>query len=132
MIKVKNSELNQDTIESINAFISMEIDATCAFRISKIIKDLSPIVDSKTETETNLIKKWAIKDDDGNIVQGTDENGQVIEGSFKVSDPEGYRDEYSEFLGYVNELNHNPIKFDDLRLDKVSTQYLMKIGFLFE
>ena len=44
-IKVKNSELSNETITALNSLIDTDINATCAFRLTRIIKELSSIVE---------------------------------------------------------------------------------------
>ena len=46
-IVVKNSQLTNDTITAINTLIELDIDATSAFKLTRIIKELSSIVDDK-------------------------------------------------------------------------------------
>ena len=42
-IVIKNLQLNDDTIEAINTLIDLDINATSAFRRTRIIKELSSI-----------------------------------------------------------------------------------------
>ena len=46
-IKVKNSQLSNETIQSLNTLIDLDINASSAFRLARIIKELSSIVDDK-------------------------------------------------------------------------------------
>ena len=50
-IRVKNSELSNETIQALNMLIDTDINATSAFRLSRIIKELSSIVEDKTKLE---------------------------------------------------------------------------------
>jgi hypothetical protein len=48
-IRVKNSELSNETIQALNMLIDTDINATSAFRLSRIIKELSSIVEENPE-----------------------------------------------------------------------------------
>ena len=76
-IKVKNSELSNETITALNSLIDTDINATCAFRLTRIIKELSSIVDDKAKLEKKLIEKYTQKDEDGNPTQVLNEDGSV-------------------------------------------------------
>ena len=64
-IIVKNSQLNKETIESLNTLIELDINASCAFRLTRIIKEISSIVDDKIKMERRIIDKWIQKDENG-------------------------------------------------------------------
>jgi hypothetical protein len=46
-IILKNSQLNDDTITALNTLIDLDINAQAAFRLMRIIKELSSILDDK-------------------------------------------------------------------------------------
>ena len=60
-IKIKNSELTNETISALNILIDTDINATCAFRLSRIIKELTSIVEDKNKMETKDELKELIK-----------------------------------------------------------------------
>jgi hypothetical protein len=60
-IIVKNSQLTNETIASINELIELDIDATSAFKLTRIIKELSSIVDDKLKMEKNKSLIWDLK-----------------------------------------------------------------------
>ena len=85
-IKIKNSELTNETISALNILIDTDINAICAFRLSRIIKELSSIVEDKTKLEKKIIDKWTKKDNDGNPVPVYGENGEVADGAVNIID----------------------------------------------
>lgn len=131
-IIVKNSQLDNDTINAINNIINLEIEANTAFRLSKIIKEISYIVDEKIENEQNLLNKWAIRDDEGKLIYETDENGKVILESILMSDKEIYNKELMEILETQNEIPYDKIKFEDLGMKTAKIKDLIKLDFIFE
>ena len=50
-IIVKNSQLNTETVNALNFLIDLDIKASTAFRLSRIIKEISSIVEDKLKME---------------------------------------------------------------------------------
>jgi hypothetical protein len=65
-IILKNSQLNDDTISALNTLIDLDINAQAAFRLMRIIKELSSILDDKIKMEKRILDKWTTKDELGN------------------------------------------------------------------
>ena len=63
-IIVKNSQLNTETVNALNFLIDLDIKASTAFRLSRIIKEISSIVEDKLKMEKSIIDKWVEKDED--------------------------------------------------------------------
>ena len=51
---VKNSQLNNETLGVLNQLIELDINASAAFRLTRIIKYLSSIVEDKLKSETKI------------------------------------------------------------------------------
>ena len=62
MIIVKNSQLSQETVTSLNTIIDLDIKAGEAFKLMRILKDLSPIIEDKTKLEKKIFEKYVEKD----------------------------------------------------------------------
>ena len=62
-IILKNSQLNDDTITALNTLIDLDINAQAAFRLMRIIKELSSILDDKIKMEKRILDKWTTKDE---------------------------------------------------------------------
>lgn len=131
-IKVLNSNLNKDTIESINNLIDLDVNVSSAFKLMKIIKELTPLLETKNETEKKITDKYAEKDESGNYVVPVDESGNKIEGTIKIKDYESFTKEMSELMLVENELQNEKIHIDDLGLKTVKTKDLINLEFLFE
>ena len=56
-IIIKNSQINNDTIQALNNLIELDINASVAFRLMRIIKELSSIVDDKLKMEKKILEK---------------------------------------------------------------------------
>lgn len=131
-IVIKNSQLNDETIGALNSLIEMDINAGAAFRLTRIIKELSSIVEDKVKMEKRILDKWTEKDEAGNIVQAKDEAGNVIEGAVNIKDPNAFTEEMSILMDSENEVLYDKLKFEDLNLQTAKVKDLIKIEFLFD
>lgn len=131
MITIKNTQLNNDTVEALNNLIEMDINAKSAFRLMRIIKEVSSLLEDKVKAEKKIFDKYLEKGPDGNPVQANDENGSPIEGAFRLTSLEGFNQEMNELMSFDNVIQHESINFDDLNLDTVKIKDIMKIDFLF-
>jgi len=130
-IVVKNSELNDDAIGAINQLIDMDINASTAFKLTRIIKELSSIVEDKVKMEKKILEKWTQKDEQGNVLPAKDDEGNIIEGAVNIIDPNAFTQEMSILMNTDNELPFDKINFEDLNLNTAKVKDLIKIDFLF-
>lgn len=130
-IFIKNSQLTKETIDAINALIDSDINAAVAFKLTRLIKDLSSIVDDKLAAEKKLIEKWSDKDDDGNVVPVLDEDGNPIEGTVRITDVSEFNKEFESLMDLENHLTHEKINFEELGLKTAKIKDLIKLEFLF-
>ena len=131
-IVIKNSQLNDEAIIALNSLIEMDINAGAAFKLTRIIKELSSIVEDKVKMEKRILDKWTQKDEEGNIVPAKDEEGNVIEGAVNIKDPNAFTEEMTVLLDSENEISYDKLKFDDLNLQTAKVKDIIKIEFLFD
>lgn len=130
-IKVKNSQLNSEAIQAINNIVEMDINASVAFKLTRIIKELSSIVDDKVKMEQKIVDKWIERDDNGNPVPGKDKDGNLLPDSVNLKDPQAYMQEMNTLMETENEIPFDKINFEDLNLKTAKVRDLMKLEFLF-
>jgi hypothetical protein len=130
-ITVKNSELNEKSISAINNLLSVDINASTAFKLSRIIKEISSIFEDKKMLSDKLIDKWAERDDDGNMKIAEDELGNPIPGSVVIKDIKSFNSEMEDLDSVENVLQYDKIEFDDLGLETAKIQDIMILDFLF-
>ncbi len=130
--KVKNSQLSNDSLQSLNDLIDKDINAKAAFKITRIVKYLSSIVEDKVKMEKKIFDKWVQKDEDGKPLQAKDENGQLIPDTVLISNVDEFSKEMSELLNIENEIPFDRVKFEDLGLETIKIKDLIKIEYLFE
>lgn len=131
-IKVKNSQLNNETIQALNSLIEMDIDAKAAFRLTRIIKELSSIIEDKIKMEKKILDKWIQKDESGNPVIPVDKDNNPIDGAVNITNPELFTKEMNDLMSIENELPYDKLKFEDLNLATAKVKDLMRLEFLFE
>ncbi len=129
---VKNSQLSNDVIQSLNFLLEQDINASIAFKLLRIIKNLSSIIEDKIELEKKLIEKWSQKDENGQIKKAKDDDGNIIEDAVLLTDIDGFSKDMSDLLNTENQIPYDKIKFEDLDLKTVKLKDLIKIEFLFD
>lgn len=131
-IIVKNSQLSNETIAALNTLIELDINATVAFRLTRIIKELSSIVDDKLKMEKRILEKFVEKDEDGNPVVVRDDKGDVVDGAVNITNVEAFTIEMQGLMDLENEIPYDKVKFEDLNLQTAKVKDLMKLEFLFD
>ena len=131
-IIVKNSQLNNETIQALNTLIDLDINANVAFRLTRIIKELSSIVDDKLKMEKRILDKYVEKDEAGVPVKPVDADGNVVEGSVNIKDVDAFTPEMRSLMDVENDIPYDRIKFEDLNLTTAKVKDLMKLEFLFD
>jgi hypothetical protein len=132
MITIRNSKLNNELMARMNSLVELDIEAKTAFRLMRIIKEVSSLVEDKIRAEKMIFDKYLVRDDQGNPVPGSDESGNEILGSYQISDADSFNREMSELMNLENSLNHEPIDFEDLKMETAKISDLVKIDFLFK
>ena len=131
-IIVKNSQLNNETIQALNTLIDLDINASSAFRLARIIKELSSIVDDKLKMEKKILDKWVSKDESGNVIRPKDESGNDVEGGVNITNVEEFTKEMTSLMDIENEIPYDKIKFEELNLVTAKVKDLIKLEFLFD
>ena len=128
---VKNSQLNNETLGVLNQLIELDINASAAFRLTRIIKYLSSIVEDKLKSEKKIYDKWIQRDEEGNPVIPMDEEGNPIQGSVSISDMTAFTKEMTEFLEIESDVPFEKLNLEDLNLQTAKIKDLIKVEFLF-
>lgn len=130
-IIIKNSQINNDTIQALNNLIELDINASVAFRLMRIIKELSSIVDDKLKMEKKILEKWVQRDEMGNPVAAKDDDGNLVEGAVSIMNVEEFTNEMAQLMDVENEIPYDRINFEDLNLQTAKVKDLIKLEFLF-
>jgi len=130
---IKNKQLDAEAITALNEIIEMEISAVTAFKLMKIVKELDEIVKNRQQSELNLVKRYAVTNEDGTIKVPNGEDGEPVQGTFEISDEntEEFNKQINDLLEYENNLDFDPISIKDMGISKISVMKLMKLDFLF-
>jgi len=131
MISVKNYQLNTETIKALNTFIEMDLPANVAFRLMRIVKEISSLVDDKLKIEKKIFDKYVDKDMNGDPIPAVDEDGNVIPNAAKIKEPEAFSAEMTELNESSTDIEFEKINFEDLRLETAKARDLIVLEFLF-
>ena len=131
MIIVRNSQLNLETVEALNLLLDLKLPTKSAFKLVKMIKEVSSLIDDKLKLEKKILDRNVERDQTGNVVVGTDQMGNPIPNTFKIKNMEEFNAEMEELNSLENELPFDKLDIDDLAIDSISVRDLMKIEFIF-
>jgi predicted mannosyl-3-phosphoglycerate phosphatase (HAD superfamily) len=132
MIVIKNSQLNNDSVAALNNLIEMDIKSAAAFRLMRVIKELSSLIEDKVKAEKRILDTYMEKDFSGNPIPVLNDDGSIIDGAVKIKDMDKFQKEMEELLSVETTINVDKIKFEDLGLETVKVKDLLKIDFIFE
>ena len=130
-IIVKNSQLNNETISALNTLIELDIKASSAFKLARIIKEISSIVDDKLKMEKRILDKWVERDENGQPKQVLDNSGNTVEGAVNLTDIDSFTQEMQSLMDVENEVPFDKMDFDELNLETAKVKDLLKLEFLF-
>jgi hypothetical protein len=130
-ISIKYKDLTADVVTAVGILADKPISAVCAFKISRIIRELNNLMNDKQVSEAKILDKFAAKDENGEYVRFVLEDGTVDQSRIRVEDPEGYQTEMTELMELVVELEQEKLNFEDLRLDVATSKELYPLDFLF-
>jgi hypothetical protein len=128
-IVVRNSDLNEETLAALNKLVDVDINATVAFKLMRIIKEITSIVDDKNKMEKRLKNKHAEKDEEGNVLIVKDNGGNS--GDVNIKDMEAFSADMANLMEIENEIGYEKINFEDLNLKTARVKDLMRLEFLF-
>lgn len=131
-IVIRNSQLNNETIDALNNLIELDINASAAFKLTRIIKQLSSIVEDKLTMEKRILEKWVEKDENGEIVRPKDQEGNVVEDAVNITNVDEFTKEMNDLMMVENTLDFEKLKFEDLKLETAKVKDLIKLEFLFD
>ena len=128
-IIIRNSQLNDETIAALNKLVDVDINASVAFKLMRIIKEISSIVEDKNKMEQMIINKHSEKDEDGKPVQAKDDQGNPV--GVNIISMEAFSADMEDLMSIENEIGYDKINFEDLNLQTARVKDLMKLEFLF-
>ncbi len=129
---IKNSQLDKNTIESLNILVDLNVPSKIAFKLIRIIKEISSLVEDKLKIEKKILDKYISKDENGNPLPAMDDRGNIIPNAAKITDLDKFNEEMDELNSIETELPFEKINFDDLGLTTVRVRDLIRIEFLFD
>ena len=83
-MKLRNEQI-LNVFAGLNSLGNEKFSAKLAWKISTARGALTPFVESLEKTMSEVRLKYAVKDDEGNVVPAVDEEGKSVEGTIQVS-----------------------------------------------
>lgn len=108
MIIVKNSQLNNETLSALDKLTEVDINATVAFKLARIIREITSIVEDKNKMERRIKEKYS----------GDLDNSE-------------YLSEMKDLGNVENEIGYDRINFEELNLKTAKVKDLIRLEFLF-
>ena len=108
-IIINNSQLTKETIEALNILIDSDINASSAFKLTRIIKEISSIIEDKLKMEKKILDKWTQIGEDGIPTSVKDVDGSIIKDAVNIISIESFTKEMNDLLSVENELNYSKI-----------------------
>ena len=102
-IIIRNSQLNDETIAALNKLVDVDINASVAFKLMRIIKEISSIVEDKNKMEQMIINKHSEKDEDGKPVQAKDDQGNPV--GVNIKSMEAFSADMEDLMSIENEID---------------------------
>jgi hypothetical protein len=130
MIKVKNIQLNEKTIDALNLLLDKEIPIKASFSLSMIAQELAPIVKLVQEKYNKILEKYAEKDKDGKVKYAVDSEGKEIPNKLMIKTEENFIKEMDELYNIENTINADNIYIEDLGNIDVKPITLMTLNFM--
>lgn len=130
-MKIKNAALTSGLFNSLKKISDSELPIQFAWKLTKVLKELKEIGEMVDEKRISLIKKYAEKDKDGNIILAKDKDGNDIPDRYLVDNK--YNEEMEKFMDLENEISFEPISINDLEkngVDKINAKDLLEISIL--
>jgi hypothetical protein len=108
MIEVKLSNVI-DSMPVMQKLTGVSFKGKTAFQVARLLRDLDNEIKIFNETRINLVRKYGMKDENGELK--VDENGNC---SLEPENIETFNTELNELLNTTITLNVEPINIEDL------------------
>ena len=129
---IRISQLTNDVVSVLNNLIDMDIKASSAFKLMRIIKDLSVSVEFKLKSEKKILEKWSEKDVNNNLIPVYDNDGNILQGAVKIINMQEFEKDMADLLNIEIDIPYDKLNFEDLGLtDTLKIKDLLKIEFIF-
>lgn len=125
MIKIKNSELNDDTLNVLLEVMDYELDIETAIKLSLISKEISNILLENLKGREKIWRRW-IKYDEGGSPLLDSSGGYIIEDEAMLDA------ELSDFDSGISTLDFDKFNPREIFGRKVSPNKIMKLSFLLD
>ena len=132
---IKNRQIaDPATIEAINTLASAKVPARAAFVLAQNLKLIADLAQTYEKARSDLVVKYAHRNEAGELVRPVDSTGKVMEDSMKVA-PDKLTDYYRELqdlLEVETELNIKKVKLSDVGNVELSVGQMSQLLWLID
>lgn len=114
-----------NSVDVLQKLSTAEVKARVAFNISKLLRASEAEISNFNETRLSLIKKYAKKDESGEIIMDNESNVTIEPDNIEV-----FNKELRELIATTVELNASKINLDDLNINITPNEMLLLEPFL--
>lgn len=118
-MKIKLEELPK-MVEALVSLSKRDYKAKTAYRISKISKKIFKEFEIFNEERMKLIKKYGLKDDDGELI--------TKDGHYQFEDKEAFDGEIKELLDTEIQVNIEPLSIEEFGDSELTPSELLGLG----
>ena len=129
-MKVKNSQINPETSESMKALMSTKLPVAISFRMVKIARKYDELAVDLDEAMKIVREEFFEKDEEGKFVHPLDENGEAVTDSVKITDPEKFKAKVEELQTIENDIDLEAVKIDELGDIEIKPETLLRLDWL--
>ena len=126
MIKVSlNDILNAS--ETFQVIMQQSFKGSLAFKIARLARELNKEMDTFNEQRKNILEKYCVKDEDGNLKQLENGNVQII--PEKILE---FNEEFGSLLATEVDINADKLPMNQIDSFDITPQQMLNIEMFFE
>lgn len=126
MINVTLNDVINST-ETFNAIMSQSFKGSLAFKIARLVRELSKELETFNGERQKLLEKYCVKDENGRLKSNEDGTVQIEQN--KIND---FNEEFTALLNTEIEINASKLPIDNIDDFNVSPQQMLTIEKFFE
>ncbi len=127
---ISNKNLNHDVINTINTLLEQKMNAPAAFKLTRILKEIEPLIEAKMSAEKRIYNKWLLVDENGDPVRPLDENGEIIPDAIQITDVQQFDKEMRELNEIETNIPYDKLNFDEMGVDTIKPKDILLLDFM--
>lgn len=130
-MRIKNAFINEQTIGSLGQLLSTEINSNHVMSVTRMAKSFDLLFREKMIAQREITDRYTEKDKTGVPVVAVDEQGNEIPNAVRITDTEKFNEDMGQLFNTDVELDWEPVKFEELGIEKIRPDQFIMLEFLF-